>query len=109
MKQIGERSDDAFTEFDRHDGVCPIDFGRDRREHRMHFCRRTDDHGRPVMPALLSGTAHGMGALMLATALSGLFSCAAFATSFIFADARAQPRHGALLTIEARASRGDRN
>ena len=65
--------------------------------------------GRPVMPALLFGTAHGMGALMLATALSGLFSCAAFATSFIFADARAQPRHGALLTIAARANRRDRN
>ena len=48
-------------------------------------------------------------ALMLAAALSGVFTCAAFATSFVFADARAQPRHGALLTIEARASRGDRN
>jgi hypothetical protein len=57
--------------------------------------------GRPVRPALLFGIAHGLGALMLAAALSGLFTCAAFATSFVFVDARAQPRHGALLTIAA--------
>ena len=66
--------------------------------------------GMPAVPALLFGTAQGLlGALMLAAALSGLFTCAAFATSFVFADARAQPRRGALLTIAARASWRDRN
>lgn len=45
--------------------------------------------GASVVLTLLFGTAHGLGALMLAAALSGLFTCAAFATSFAFADARA--------------------
>ena len=43
--------------------------------------------GAPAVPALLFGTTHGPGALMLAAALSGLFTCAAFATSFAFGDA----------------------
>ena len=65
--------------------------------------------GAPVVPALLFGTAHGLGALMLAAALIGLFTCAAFATSFIFAEAQAQPRRGAIRTIAARVKQRDRN
>lgn len=45
--------------------------------------------GAPAVPALLFGT---VGAFTLAAALSGLFTYSAFATSFAFADARAQPR-----------------
>ena len=50
--------------------------------------------GGPELSALLFGTANGRGALGLCAALVGLFTCAAFATSFSVGDEQSGHRRG---------------